>query len=572
MMMTDMYKAVVPGQVRLTRTRIVSDDPNKGCLRNRNLNLVNVVGKGKLGGNISPLQPMSIPIQRRRRLMASYNNNNIWHCIPSSSYGDPCLDLFFDALRPEYRDVNPCLKYLEQLLPLAWSHDPLTTLKLIFTFHSLYFSERKFDTALLWLLHNHPKTLLRNLHSIADFPFFDCPGRESWSLVQILYNVLVQKPDGQVHDAATHPHLHPERYHRDPDYRLLHDRVIHIFVERLKSDIDKMEQSDYISDAAACCTSTLLWDKHRTSTIFLCDSIARRLSLPGSDQLEEEFLVPLTNYDNKKIKKQNLEEEYLHKVKAAADLGGGIGIIKPDALLPHQFIGYVGDKEKEGFGEVIELQWKAMVDLYQKQGEDLSKFKNMLVVPQCRLKYHLEIGLGLLVSELSEEPWKGKLIGGGGEPFFIRGDNDLKSKCELWWKSDKSSVLGVIDLILEVGVNMNLKAGQMIKKVIVFTELESRELQYQLLRSEYEAIQSKYKDKGYGNDAVPHILYWDWDWDFQTSSDSWICTQHPGFTMLKGSSDNLVKSFCHNAGEIGPLHLMEATIAGKEYQTFTVVD
>ncbi|PQQ10363.1 uncharacterized protein Pyn_29969 [Prunus yedoensis var. nudiflora] len=102
------------------------------------------------------------------------NNNSLWPCIPSSSYGHPCLDLFFNTLRPEWRDANPCLTYLEQLLPLAWSHNPLTTLKLIFTFDSIDFSDTKFDTPCFGSTTTTPR-LLRNLHFIANLPLVCYP-------------------------------------------------------------------------------------------------------------------------------------------------------------------------------------------------------------------------------------------------------------------------------------------------------------------------------------------------------------------------------------------------------------
>ncbi|KAM1181065.1 hypothetical protein ACFX1Q_020944 [Malus domestica] len=48
---------------------------------------------------------------------------------------------------------------------------------------------------------------------------------------------------------------HRERYNCDPHYRLLHDRAMDVFVERLKSDIEKMKNkklglksSDYLTD------------------------------------------------------------------------------------------------------------------------------------------------------------------------------------------------------------------------------------------------------------------------------------------------------------------------------------
>ncbi|CAL9031221.1 unnamed protein product [Prunus brigantina] len=66
--------------------------------------------------------------------------NNIPFSTSSSSYGDPCLDLLFNSIVLYERDPNPCLIYLKQLLPLAWSQNPLTTLKLIFSVESICFS------------------------------------------------------------------------------------------------------------------------------------------------------------------------------------------------------------------------------------------------------------------------------------------------------------------------------------------------------------------------------------------------------------------------------------------------
>ncbi|VVA29062.1 PREDICTED: LOC18787508 [Prunus dulcis] len=85
--------------------------------------------------------------------------------------------------------------------------------------------------------HNHPKKQFCNLPSIAP------PFGSFYDLLEILYRLIEQ---GQ--DAA-------ERLHCDPDYKLLHDRVMDVFMEQLKSDIDKFKQhkldlkpSDYITD------------------------------------------------------------------------------------------------------------------------------------------------------------------------------------------------------------------------------------------------------------------------------------------------------------------------------------
>ncbi|BFG15311.1 uncharacterized protein Pyn_25762 [Prunus yedoensis var. nudiflora] len=126
-----------------------------------------------------------------------------------------------------------------------------------------------------------------------------------------------------------------------------------------------------------------------------------------------------------------------------------------------------------------------MENMYQ--GEE-NKFKNCLAV--CNITYamsaasiaELEASLGILVSELSEEPaWKVKVITLGPLPdklpllHSIQG-SDLKSTfdfvistCSNWY-SEGVDFDQVCDLILEVAVNNNVKAEQMIKKVFVFTD------------------------------------------------------------------------------------------------------
>ncbi|PQP95309.1 uncharacterized protein Pyn_13387 [Prunus yedoensis var. nudiflora] len=320
-----------------------------------------------------------------------------------------------------------------------------------------------------------------------------------------------------------------------------------------------------------------------------------KLELEPSDYLSDDDdnevvmreYQPLTNYYKRRHLFESRErcgvKKYLKELKVSAGGGGsGIGIIKPDALLPNEIINYVEDGD---VGEAAELQWKAMVEdikqQQQKQGEGLGKFKNWLVVG--RIPNNFAVCLRFLMSELSEEPWKGKFIGGKHQPEWIQGDHDLKSKCEFLRKSDDFGLLKAIDLILELGVNanLNLKAEHMIKKVIVFRLLNpddrihwqwcSWDWCYEKLVREVEAIRSKYKEKGYGDDAVPHILFWDVCGN-RRIPHSWICTQDPGFTRLSGFSDHLVKSFLDNGGEIGPHHLMEAAIADKEYQALAVVD
>lgn len=128
----------------------------------------------------------------------------------------------------------------------------------------------------------------------------------------------------------------------------------------------------------------------------------------------------------------------------------------------------------------------------------------------------VSIALGLLVSELSKEPWKGKVINYGDLPqlHLIQGGDDLRCKCKFAKKmKDHDNCYPefgkIFDLILEVAVNRNLKPEQMIRKVFVFShqdfDLEVNDLnRCSCFWDDHEkAIQKKFNDKGYGECGAP---------------------------------------------------------------------
>ncbi|CAB4269879.1 unnamed protein product [Prunus armeniaca] len=86
----------------------------------------------------------------------------------------------------------------------------------------------------------------------------------------------------------------------------------------------------------------------------------------------------------------------------------------------------------------------------------------------------------------------------------------------------------------------------------------------------YEETWSKFKEQGYGDNVMPHILLW--DIMYLGTCRPRIQEPHPGVTLLIGLSDTLIKSFLDNGGEIRSCHLMKATISDREYQNLGVVD
>ncbi|KAB2609418.1 hypothetical protein D8674_012586 [Pyrus ussuriensis x Pyrus communis] len=109
-------------------------------------------------------------------------------------FGNPCLDIFFRLVKPDtalQQEANR--NYLNQLLPMACSHNPLTTLKLVCNLIDRYTGTGKCDresfrVAVSWLHQNHPKTLASNLAALAG----------EFSSFEAVLGILYQSLEGQV--------------------------------------------------------------------------------------------------------------------------------------------------------------------------------------------------------------------------------------------------------------------------------------------------------------------------------------------------------------------------------------
>lgn len=254
-----------------------------------------------------------------------------------------------------------------------------------------------------------------------------------------------------------------ERYCTDPMYRFLHDCIADMFAEELKKDVKYLNSGEAgeISLASKWCPS--IGSAYDKATL-ICESIARRMfprdSDPDYERIEEahyafrvrdrlrkQVLVPLHKalelpelymsskqweslpYDRvpsvamKNYKKHFLWHDNRRFSGYIEEVGNEEERIAAGALLPHEIIVSLKDGN-----EVAELQWRRMVEDLKKKG----KLTNCIAL--CDVSCSMEgtpmeacIALGLLISELCEEPWKGKVITFGLNPelHLIKGDSLL---------------------------------------------------------------------------------------------------------------------------------------------------
>ncbi|MBA0762195.1 hypothetical protein Gotri_024737 [Gossypium trilobum] len=403
-----------------------------------------------------------------------------------------------------------------------------------------------------------------------------------------------------------------ERYSRDPDFRFLYECVSDLFAACLKSDMEflKSNETRKIGLAAKWCPSI---DSSFDKSTLLCESISRKIfsrenypeyegideehyAYRVRDRLRKDVLVPLrkvlelpevyigaNKWDSipynrvasiamKFYKEKFLKHDKDRFSKYLEDVKAGKSTIAAGALLPHEIIAELNKADDEQVEQVAELQWQRMVnDLLQK-----GKLRNCMAVSDVSgsmrgIPMEVSVALGVLVSDLSEKPWKGKLITFSESPklILVEGEN-LKEKTEfvryMEWGGN-TDFQKVFDLILKVAVEGNLKPEQMIKRLFVFSDMEFDQASMSPWETDYGVIVKKFTQRGYG-DVIPQIVFW----NLRHSRATPVPATQKGVALVSGFSKNLLKMFLDEDGDINPVAVMEAAISGEEYQKLVVLD
>ncbi|RWR78840.1 LOW QUALITY PROTEIN: hypothetical protein CKAN_00739200 [Cinnamomum micranthum f. kanehirae] len=255
-------------------------------------------------------------------------------------------------------------------------------------------------------------------------------------------------------------------------------------------------------------------------------------------------------------------------------------------LLPHEILSYTN------IDDVKELQWKRMVEDRSKKGK-LSNCLSVCDVSWCMngsgrknlfcsktiagkvgefsrsmaaTRMEVCVALGLLTSELSEEPWRGNVINFSQNPQLHRiQGKTLQEKVEFIKRMEWEMNIDfrkVFDRILDVAVASKLEAEKMVKRVFVFSDM-GFEKAMNSWETDYHAIHKKYQEKGYGS-SVPEIVFW----NMNDLASYWMrppmAGREKGVLLFSGFSKNLLNIFLDNGGVVNPEEVMEEAIAREE--------
>ncbi|KAK1398997.1 Vacuolar protein sorting-associated protein 26A-like [Heracleum sosnowskyi] len=375
------------------------------------------------------------------------------------------------------------------------------------------------------------------------------------------------------------------RYAKDSDYRFLFERVSDFFAECLKSDLVLLESGKLrdISLAAKWCPSL---DSSYDRVTLMCERIARKMfpkeeyedglldahyAYRVRDRLRKEVLVPLRKalLERQRKPAKELKAGGKAEKEKTSKKGGFLKGKVSDGWFPHEIIGGVN----YGNGKLAESQWKRMVERLSRKGI----LKNCLAVCDVSSEMNgvpmeVAVAFAVLVSELSEEPWRRNILTLSSKPELLKVEGqDLRSKIEFvrdMKLGGNPDLQKVFDLILQSAMIGNLEKDQMIKRVFVFSDMEFYQAanQSKHWETDYQAITRKFAEKGYG---LPEVVFW----NLRNSRATPVIANQPGVVLVSGYSKNLMTLFLEDGGaDMNPEKFMEKAIAGEEYGELVVLD
>ena len=292
------------------------------------------------------------------------------------------------------------------------------------------------------------------------------------------------------------------------------------------------------------------------------DVLERHESLGTWDKINFEHVPSVAMKKQKKAFERHLPEKfrsYLSAVMLGKAKMNSKGV-QPHELVRQYMHGYDSDA-------ATDAQWNALTSRIKAAG----LFKDAVAVcdvsgSMSGIPMEVAIALGLVVSEMTTEPFKGKVITFSAVPQWheVVGSTlfeKVKSLQRAHWEMN-TDFIAVFKMLLAEAKRYRLSPEQMIKKVFVFTDMQfdaaNDARKYQ---TAYDAVKAMYDEAGY---KVPQLVFWnlrDTNASFPVRKDA------PGVALMSGFSSEMLKLFLDDE-DITPYTMMLKAV--RDYEVFVV--
>lgn len=272
-----------------------------------------------------------------------------------------------------------------------------------------------------------------------------------------------------------------------------------------------------------------------------------------------------TNADGvKSDERQKLSENYKEYLRDLAK--GGVTKVNVTGIQPHELVNTYLNNPLCELDPLVEAQWGALRSRISQHGT-FSRSTAIVDVSSSMSGRPMEvaIALGILLSELTDEPYKNKVLTFHSDPTWhtITGDT-LKEKVACLKNANwggSTNLSKSLKLILDEAVSNS--GSKIADTLYIFTDMQFDCVDSGTTEwlSTFEHSERMFREAGF---EFPKIICW----NLRTSSTKTlpICSDQPGYAMLSGFSAELLKQVL-NKEDITPYSIMMQTL-----QNYSVPD
>lgn len=223
------------------------------------------------------------------------------------------------------------------------------------------------------------------------------------------------------------------------------------------------------------------------------------------------------------------------------------------------------------FDPTLELAWKNLKDIMVEDTLVVADGSGSMLIKISGNTTALDVAnaLAIYTSEHNSGVYKNKYITFSSRPRFVDFSraNSLREKIQIakeYSEVSNTNIEAVFDLILQTAVKNKIPQNQMVKNILIISDMEFDEAQKMWRSSDpvltqplFDLIKRRYSDAGY---ALPKLIFWNVNSRTKTIP---LVENELGVALVSGFSQNVLKMVMTN--NLNPYDILIETITSPRY-------
>ena len=223
------------------------------------------------------------------------------------------------------------------------------------------------------------------------------------------------------------------------------------------------------------------------------------------------------------------------------------------------------------FDPALELAWKNLKDIMVEDTLVVADGSGSMLTEVSGNTTALDVAdaLAIYTSEHNSGAYKNKYITFSSRPRFVDFSkaNSLREKIQIaqeYSEVSNTNIEAVFDLILQTAVKNKIPQNEMVKNILIISDMEFDEAQKMWRSSEpvltqplFDLIKRRYSDAGY---ALPKLIFWNVNSRTKTIP---LIENELGVALVSGFSQNVLKMVM--TSNLNPYDILIETITSPRY-------